>query len=283
MSVIENKNLSELLSVIEQTAGENQTLFDFLVREFNFCFRPTMAGGVGYDAQYMEATDDSIRDGRLAVSCIARCNWDCCAICSSKDFHSDWKKYGWSREFPALAALKMHRRILNESRPYAWTDIDPNTVNEIQRDPIAIKYIARRWWRANIHRIRKTSRYAMSETIYQTGRIKRSLKMYVDDTGQRGFSDKWRSVLFPLLIAKEDIIMTGGLPHLLNILRIVMDSVDSPSRTRPHGTTVKSAIIEYIDTHPKCKATEVAEACGTSVSYVSKVKKSLKISGVDNG
>lgn len=55
------------------------------------------------------------------------------------------------------------------------------------------------------------------------------------------------------------------------------------SMTPGSGDSAINAIIEYIDTHPKCKATEVAEACGTSVSYVSKVKKSLKISGVDNG
>lgn len=282
MSVIENENLSELLSVIAQAAGKNQTLFDFLIREFNFYSRPTLTYGVGYDARYIEAIDDYLREGRLAVSCIAQCKWDCCAVCSSEDFYSDWKQYGFMWEFPAIAAIRLHARVLNDSHKCHWFDIDPHIMGELQRELMAIKFIARRWWKANGRRIRKTRRYAMSETLYRMKWIRHSLEKREDDEHRYGgcWNGKWRAVLLPLLVALEDIIMTGGLSHLLRILQIATESTQQvPESEASPARAKREAIIEYLDAHPKCEVAEVARACGCSQGYVYKVYqvwKSLK-------
>ena len=171
---------------------------------------------------YKRALTVSMERGAMRVSRRRRSDWTSCAICSQEDYERDRILYGWQIEFPALGALRLHREIFRKAVDVPLLDfpISASQREPLSRELIAIKCIARRWWKANIRRIRKTRRHAMSETLYQMRYIQQSLERGEGDKGWRLTDGEWSQVLRPLMIAKEDVIITGGLNHLLRIFEI---------------------------------------------------------------
>lgn len=226
------------------------------------------------------------------VSRRRRSDWTSCAICSQEDYERDRILYGWQIEFPALGALRLHREIFRKAGDVPLLDfpISASQREPLSRELIAIKCIARRWWKANIRRIRKTRRHAMSETLYQMRYIQQSLERGEGDKGWRLTDGEWSQVLRPLMIAKEDVIITGGLNHLLRIFEICYTPESKETReearriarvkaakTRRGRAPVKrQLIIDYLIAHPECKVREVMDACGVSQKYVYQTKKMLE-------
>lgn len=120
--------------------------------------------------------------------------------------------------------------------------------------------------------------------------IQQSLERSEGDKGWRLTDGEWSQVLRPLMIAKEDVIITGGLNHLLRIFEICYTPESKETReearriarvkaakTRRGRAPVKrQLIIDYLIAHPECKVREVMDACGVSQKYVYQTKKMLE-------
>ena len=241
---------------------------------------------------YKRALTVSMERGAMRVSRRRRSDWTSCTICSQEEYERDRRLYGWQIEFPALSALRLHREIFRKVRDVPLLDfpVSASQREPLSRELIAIKSIARRWWKANIRRIRKTRGYAMSETLWQVRYIQQSLERSEGDKGWRLTDGEWSQVLRPLMIAKDDVIITGGLNHLLRIFEICYTPESKETReearriarvkaakTRRGRAPVKrQLIIDYLIAHPECKVREVMDACGVSQKYVYQTKKMLE-------
>lgn len=212
--------------------------------------------------------------GTMRISRRSRCDWACCAVCSQEEYEHDRRLCGWQIGFPALGALRLHREIFRKAGDVPLLDF-PVSVSQrkpLSRELIAIKCIARRWWRANIRRIRKTRGHGMSETLWQMRYIQQSLERSEGDKGWRLTDGEWSQVLRPLLIAKEDIIITGGLMHLLRIFEIAFAEREA-SR---HSSAKRQRVVDYLTAHPQCGIGEIVDACRVSRSYAYYVIRNLR-------
>ena len=124
----------------------------------------------------------------------------------------------------------------------------------------------------------------MSETLWQMRYIQQSLERSEGDKDWRLTDGEWSQVLRPLLIAKEDITMTGGLAHLLCIFDICLSrdaqmtqrmirARDGKGRCTPEK---RQCVIDYLIEHPQCGTKEIMEACRVSKAYVYQIKRMLK-------
>ena len=235
---------------------------------------------------YKRALTASMEYGGLRVSRRSRCDWASYPICTQEDYELDRELHGWQIEFPALGALRLHREIFRTAWDVPLLDfpVSASQREPLSRELIAIKCIARRWWRANIRRIRKTRGHGMSETLWQMRYIQQSLERSEGDKDWRLTDGEWSQVLRPLLIAKEDITMTGGLAHLLCIFDICLSrdaqmtqrmirARDGKGRCTPEK---RQCVIDYLIEHPQCGTKEIMEACRVSKAYVYQIKRMLK-------
>lgn len=249
-------------------------------------YRPAMMLDSLDIERHKHALTVSMEHSELRVSRRSRCDWTSCTICSQEEYKRDRRLYGWQIEFPALGALRLHRKVFRRvgDVPLLGCPVSASQRELLSRELIAIKYIARRWWRINIRRIRETNRYAISETLWQMRNVQRSLERNEADEGWRPTDGEWSQVLRPLLIAKEDITMTGGIAHLLCIFDICLSrdaqmarrmirARDGKGRRTPEK---RQCVIDYLIEHPQCETKEIMEACRVSKGYVYQIKRMLK-------
>ena len=74
------------------------------------------------------------------------------------------------------------------------------------------------------------------------------------------------------MIAKEDIIITGGLMHLLRIFEIAFAEREA-SR---HSPAKRQRVVDYLTAHPQCGIGEIVDACRVSRSYAYYVIRNLR-------